>query len=345
MFLGDIDTLYAILLQQSSTSTNMQRYILNIILVITFISCKQSTSDTQAYEEYHSELHKEMDKVSTEFIKFDQQLVILHQEAERQPQKVLTKIDSLIEVAKQEKDEIKSQISYHIITSLLYLKAEIYYNTGNYEMSIANIYKSNYKYKSIHSQDATAIAANYIKLGKNDLAKSFIDSIGKGFYVYDYALGNYYESVGNKDSALKVYYEIKKDKRHHQHYFYYQAVLNRILNIEKNNHFLKEIYFPTGHPNFDITINDDDEVRTQILDYFNNFPEVKGYSVYIYQGPLIDETDYYWIRVGKGDNYEDANFAKYNFAVYPKPFEVKFFEPKTNKMFSLTEWRKKKNGI
>lgn len=323
----------------------MQRSFLIIILVFTFISCKQSTSDTQTYEEYHTELHKEMDKVSAESKKFDQQLVILYQEAERQPQKVLTKIDSLIEVTKKEKDEIKSQISYHIISSLLYLKAEIYYNTGNYEMSIANIYKSNYKYKSIHTQDATAIAANYMKLGKNDLAKSFIDSIGKGYYIYDYALGNYYESVGNKDSALKVYNEIKKNKRRHQHYFYYQPVLNRIINIEKNNHFLKEIYFPTGHPDFDITIDDDNELRTQILDYFETFPEVKGYSVYIYQGPLIDETDYYWIRVGKGDNFEDDNFAKYNFAVYPKPFEVKFFEPKTKKMYSLKEWRKKKNGI
>ncbi|RAR46520.1 hypothetical protein [Flavobacterium lacus] len=325
----------------------MQRFLIIyfLVMVITFISCRQSTSDNQTYEEYHNEIHKELDKVSTEIKKFDQQLVILYQESENQPQKVLTKIDSIIEVTKKEKDEFKLQISDHIISSLFYLKAEIYYGTGNYEMSIANIYKSNYKYKSIHSQDATAIAANYIKLGKRDLAKSFIDSIGKGCYIYDYALGNYYESIENKDSALKVYNEIKNDKRRHQHYFYYQPVLNRIINIEKNNLFFKEIYFPTGHPDFDITINDDNEVRTQILDYFKNFPEVKGYSVYIYQGPLIDETDYYWIRVGKGDNYEDDNFAKYNFAVFSEPFEVKFFEPKTNKMSNLKEWRKKKNGM
>jgi hypothetical protein len=318
----------------------MLRFLIIINIILTFISCKQFKSDNQTYEDYHSELHNEMDKVSAEIEKFDKQLLMLYQDSETQPQKVLSKIDSLIEVTKKEKDEIKSQISDNIISSLLYFKAEIYHNTGNYEKSIDNIYKSNYKYKSIHTKDATAIAANYIKLGKSDLAKSFIDSIGKGYYIYDYALGNYYESVRNKDSALNVYNQIKKDKKRHQHYFYYQLVLNRIINIEKNNDFLNEIYFPTVRPDFEIAINDDNEFRTQILDYIKKFPEVKGYSVYIYQGPLIDETDYYWIRVGKGDNYEDDNFAKYNFAVYRKPFEVKFFDPKTKKMYSLNEWRK-----
>lgn len=321
----------------------MKSIIWITISVLFLTTCKQPVKSNQSYEEYHTELHKEMDKVSAEYKKFEQQLSDLYLQSETEPKRTLIKIDSLIDVAKNEKDPIKSQNSSHIISSLLYFKAEIYYNTGNYQKSISNIYKSNYMYKSIHTGDATAIAANYIKLGEIELAKSFIDSIGKGYYIYDYALGNYYESVGNKLEALSIYNEIKKDKRRHQHYFYYKPVIDRINDIIQNNHLIKNIHFPTGHPYFDITLDDkeDDENRTKILNEINEFPEAQGYMVYIYQGPLIDETDYYWIKVGKGNNFEDENFATYNFYVYTKPYEIKFFDPKTKNILTLAEWRKK----
>ncbi|AWI26829.1 hypothetical protein [Flavobacterium pallidum] len=328
----------------------MKRLLFIFFILTLFSSCnnnksKKKSSQEELEEKHHMEIHKELDKVDTEYKKFEDLLKWLYKQSEVEPKLVHLKIDSLIMAAKKERDPIKSQISKNVISQLFYFKAEIDYRQGKYQESIENIYKSNFQFKHIHSDDATALAANYIKLKKNEMAKSFIDSIGKGFYIYDYALGNYYESVGNKNAALKIYYEIKTNKRRHQHYFYYQPVLNRIIDIEKHNHLINEIHFPTGYPDFDITIDNDNELRTKILNYMDTFPEVKGYSVFIYQGPLIDETDYYWIRVGKGDNFEDDDFAKYNFAVYSKPFEVKFFEPITKKMYSLSEWRKKKNGI
>lgn len=312
-----------------------------LIISLIIFSCKNVDS-TSTEEKSHMELHKEMDKIDEEYSKFQKQLIAYYIESETNPDLIILKADSLLLVNKNEKDKYKSQIKGTIEDQLHYLKAEIYYKKREYEKSIEELdFDDDYDF--ITGDRACAYAANYLKLKQLDKANSFIDSIRKGFYIYDYALANYNESVGNKKEAYKIYSQIKNDKSI-KHYAYYKLAVSRFEELEKDNpKLLNEIYFPTGNPSFDIA-DSDNKNRTKIFEMIKKIPETKEKSIWIFESPQINDKDYYWIKVGEGEiGQSDKDFkTEINFFIYPKNFDIKYYEEKENKLMSLEEWRKKK---
>lgn len=95
-------------------------------------------------------------------------------------------------------------------------------------------------------------------------------------------------------------------------------------------------------------------IEDSILDEIYSFPEVtakeifidsltnhkNGISMIILKRPSEKEP-YYWVQVG----YDNAiRFEAYfNFYVYTKGLEIRFFDPIRNKILSLKEWRKEKS--
>ncbi len=310
--------------------------LLVLLISFTIFSCNgknqthindQNKSEIEM-EESHMKMHKEMDKVGFEIHKFESELITLYSESEKKPEKIIIKADSLLNVNKNEKDKYKSQIKDNIKNDLHYLKAELFYKLGNYHNSLLEL--EAYDYKS--GDAAAAYAANYVKLKDFKKAKSFIDNIGN--YIYDYALGNYYESVGNKATALKVYYEIKKDKSI-KHYAYYKLAVNRYEELKKSNSkLLNEIYFPTGNPSFEIC-DSDNENRSKIFKLMQELPENQDWAgTHIVESPQENDKNYYWVRVTTKQDKE------LNYYIYQETFEVKFFDAKNNKLITLDEWRK-----
>ena len=59
---------------------------------------------------------------------------------------------------------------------------------------------------------------------------------------------------------------------------------------------------------------------------------------------LINDKDYYWIKVGEGEKgTTEKDFkTEFNFFIYPKNFDIKYYAEKENKLMSIEEWRKKK---
>jgi hypothetical protein len=287
------------------------------------ISCKDNVFPLTDYD-----TEMEMKKVSEEFEKFDKQLIILYKESENNPKKVIAKADSLLNANKKETDKYKSQIKPNIESNLHYLKAELFYKIGRYNESISELNFEDYR----NGDYAIAYASNYIKLKDFKKAKSFIDSI-QNWHGDDFALGNYYESIGKKDSALKLYEKIKKDKSI-KHYAYYKWAVKRFDELNKNNpNLLNEIYFPTKNPSFEVC-KSDNENRTRIFDLVQNLPESNGWTgAAILDYPQINDKDYYWVRVTTKNN-------EYNYYVYQKTFEIKFFNPKNKELLTLEEWRK-----
>lgn len=307
-----------------------------ILILFTILSCKDKNKSLLQEEKAHMELHEEMDKVDEEYVKFEKQLINLYTYSEKNPEKAILKIDSLLLVYKKEKDNYKSQIKSSVETQLHYFKAELLYQLAKYSESIKELEFDDF----IYGDEAAGLAANYIKLKDNKKAKSFIDKIGKGFYIYDYALGNYYESIGEKIQAHKIYDSIKQDKRY-KHYAYYKLAVNRLEELEKSNpKLLNEIYFPTGNPSFEIA-DSDNENRNKIFEMIKQIPETKGKSVWIFESPQINDKDYYWIKVGKGEIGDtDKDFkTEFNFFIYPKNFDIKYYAEKENKLMSIQEWR------
>lgn len=305
-----------------------------VLISLTIFSCKNIIS-TSTEDESHMELHKEMDKVSEEYTKFQKQLLSLYIESEKNPDLTISKADSLLLENKKEKDKYKSQIKGTIEDQLHYLKAELYYKKSEYKKSIIELdFDDDYDFVS--GDRACAYAANYLKLKQLDKAKSFVDSIGKGYYIYDYALANYNESIGNKNEAFKIYSEIKNDKSI-KHYAYYKLAVNRLEELQKDNpKLLNEIYFPTGNPSYDIA-DSDDKNRTKIFNLMEKLPENKNWAeTRIVESPQENDKNYYWVRVKTEKN------KTFNYYIYQETFEIKFLDTINNKILTLEEWRKQK---
>lgn len=306
-----------------------------ILISLIIFSCKNSNSSFEKEEKAHMELHKEMDKVSEEYAKFQKQLLSYYIESEKNPNSILSKTDSLLSINKDEKDKYKSKIKGTVEDQLHYLKSEIYYKKGEYEKSIKELdFDDDYNF--IMGDRACAYAANYLKLKQFDKAKSFVDSIRKGSYIYNYALANYNESVGNRKEAYKIYNDIKNDKSI-KHYAYYKLAVNRLEELEKDNpKLLNEIYFPTGNPSFEIC-DSDNKNRTKIFDLMEKLPENQDWAgTSIVESPQENDKDYYWVRVKTQQN------KKFNYYIYQRTFEIKFFDTVNNKLLTLEEWRKSK---
>ena len=309
----------------------MKNFLL-ILIFLSILSCKNANNSLQQEEKAHMKLHEEMVKVDEEYQKFEKVLVDLYSESEKNPEKVIVKADSLLIINKSEKGKYKSQIKSSVESSLHSLKAELFYRLGKYSESITELETYDY----ISGDRATKLAANYIKLNDKTKAKSFIDKIGKGFYIYDYALGNYYESIGNKAEALKIYDSIKQNKKI-KHYAYYKLAVNRFEELQKSNpKLLNEIYFPTGNPSFDIA-DSDDENRRKIFNLMEKLPENQNWAgTRIVESPQENDKNYYWVRVETEQN------KKFNYYIYQETFEIKYLDTINNKLMTLEEWRKQK---
>ena len=78
-------------------------------------------------------MHQEDEKISEAFTNFENLLNKLYVESEKNPDKVLRKLDSLLLVNKNEKDKYISQIKPNIDHSLHSFKAELFYIIGKYK--------------------------------------------------------------------------------------------------------------------------------------------------------------------------------------------------------------------
>ena|SRR5689334_1633587 len=63
-----------------------------------------------------------------------------------------------------------------------------------------------------------------------------------------------------------------------------------------------------------------------------------GISVIVLKRP-IKATDYYWVQAGYNNEIRFEPY--YNFYVYGPEMVIKFFDPMTNEVYSLREWRRK----
>ncbi len=269
-----------------------------------------------------------------EIRKFDDYLVTLYKESERNPERVIKKADSLLITNKTETGKYRSPIISNVESQLHYLKAELFYKIGKYKESIGELDFEDYK----KGDAAIAYAANYVKLKDFTKAKSFIDSIGNWNGNY-YALGNYYESIGDKASALETYKYNLEDDESRKHFIYYQLTERRVNELQKGKPLLNEVYFPTGNPGFEICeiCNVDNEIREKIFDLMTKIPENQKdwSSTGIVESPFDTGKNYYWVKVKAGNK-------EINYYVYQKTYQIKYFNPKTKTLMTLEEWRKGK---
>jgi tetratricopeptide (TPR) repeat protein len=306
---------------------------MTFFIFLLLISCKEETNSVFPLTDYDTEM--EMEKVSKEMNNFEDILNKLYFESEKKPNEVLLKIDSLLKVNENEKDKYKSQIKGNIADDLRMFKAELLYNMGKYDKSIKELKIGT------SGHDEIGLICNYVKLKKFDNAKRILDSIPNyTFNTFIYA--NFYETIGKKDEASEIYKTIQKDKGIN-HFVYYKMAVERIKELEKQNPILlKSVYYETGKPDFKVC-DSDDENRNKVIELVRILPEVKdkyekNAGISILEAPKDNGKNYYWVNF-----HEDNSMffkTEYDFFIYQKTFEIKYFDKKNNKIMSLEEWRK-----
>ncbi|WP_035679293.1 hypothetical protein [Flavobacterium limnosediminis] len=219
--------------------------ILTATLMI-FSSCKEHVdkSNLSHHEQHPGCKHEEeLGKVRDTF---NLKLISLYN-SNLPVAKLISKSDSLIKDFKESNSDLHTDIAFLCEAQINYFNAEMLYKNGYYQKSINELHKSN-PFGNSTGDIAAGIAANYIKLEEFDKAKIFVDSIGKGYYLYEYALANYYETIKAKNEAVKIYKNII-DRKSHQERFYYKSSALRLEELERENPtFLHEIIFPTRKP-------------------------------------------------------------------------------------------------
>ncbi len=309
---------------------------ITIFIFIILISCKKNEPDL-AFSKEHIKMHQEDEIISKIFKDFHNYLNKLYTESEKNPKKVILKIDSLFKANEIEKDKYKSQIKVNIADDLRYFKAELLYNIGEYESSIKELKSRTF------ADDNIGLVCNYVKLKKFDKAKQILDSI-PNYDLNTFIYANFYETIGQKKDALKKYRIIQKDKKINN-CIYYKLAIDRIKELEKANPILlNNVYFLTGRPDFEMC-DSDTENRSKVIELVRELPEVKdkfenNAGIGILEAPNDNGKNYYWVRF-----YEDNSViykTEYNFFIYQKTFEIKYYDKKNKKLLSLDEWRNSK---
>ncbi len=309
-----------------------------ILILLFFISCgdkptKVATKKELTFEEHHAQIHYDLDRAGYELQIFDSILISLYTESEVNPERVILKTDSILKSISSENDTILFGIKSNKIGFIHYLRGELFYKIGKYRKSI-----NEYKYETGRYNEIP-LACNYVKLKDFNKARLYIDSVNNSSYLYDFINGNYYETIGKKKTALEIYNKIKKDKSI-KHFVFYGLAINRIAELEKKNpKLLDEIYFPTDRPDFK-DCDDDGKNRNKIFDTINKIKEVSDCSTcgstLIYESPQENDKNYYWIKVGPGGRDKEV----FNFYIYVNTFEIKYYDVKNKKLYTLEEWRK-----
>jgi tetratricopeptide (TPR) repeat protein len=183
---------------------------------------------------------------------FENDIIQLYHENKLNPNKVIEQTQVLINTIENSSDSIS--YVYNKLYYLHTLRAEIFYVTEQYQKSIDEIIEGS----SIHqnqpifgSHDHIALACNYVKLHKHEIAHKHINKAGKGYYITEYILGNFYETTGATEKAKKIYNDIINRDR--SHYHHYKLAQNRLIELHKvSPKLLTELYFPTYNPKFNI---------------------------------------------------------------------------------------------
>jgi tetratricopeptide (TPR) repeat protein len=204
-------------------------------------------------------VEEEMQKASDELGKFDKVIIRYYNQIETNPTEVLKQTEKLVEKVKSQPDP--NNVRWNKLGSLFDLRAETFYTIGEYQNSIKEIHQAEQNNQetlggnfSFGSQSCINLACNYVKLKDFDKAKIFLDSAGKGIYMYEKA--NFFEAIGNRSKALEIYLEIKKDKSI-DHYYYYQDALKRIEELRKPNaKLLREIHYKSSRSDKEICRTD-----------------------------------------------------------------------------------------
>ena len=119
----------------------------------------------------------------------------------------------------------ETMIDEHRISELHFIKGDIYYRIDSFQKSITEFTAAGV---SCAPKYLAARAGAYLKLEQYDSALADLNKAAKTNYDYDWNIGNYYEAIGNRDSAIFYYTQL-----YNQDTIFYTYCKKRINKLKK----------------------------------------------------------------------------------------------------------------
>lgn len=208
----------------------MNKTLSIFLIFLLLISCHQK-SFQEKINDVKDEFSKQADSQNEKLLSWEQTISNINNLADSNQRLAINHIDSLI--------QFNTTLTGEKLSDLHFIKGEIYYNNDNFEKAIGEF---SVAAQNLHFESPKILAAKagaYIKLKKFDTAFNELNQAAEINYDYYWNIGNYYEIVRQKDSAINNYQRLYKRDTN-----IYKYCGDRIAELKKNKAtFLTELVY------------------------------------------------------------------------------------------------------
>ncbi len=170
--------------------------ILAILLLLTSCDFKPESPD-QMMKEIRDDFAKEAEISHARTLAWDRIVDSLYIMADTNQTAAIRAIDNMI--------SRDPSLDRHEISQLHFVKGDVYYRTDSLEKSVSEFTIAGQEYSMGAPKDLAARAGAYVKLKHYDKALADLNKAAEINYDYLWNVGNYYEVIGDRDSAISCY--------------------------------------------------------------------------------------------------------------------------------------------
>lgn len=193
-------------------------YILTIMLFL--YGCNYQSKPLDIYE-IQKKFAREAEISNAKTLKWENRLTNIYITADTNQSLALSTIDQII-ISDTSLDKYK-------IAELHFIKGDIYYTIDSMNQAVEEFTTSEQILNIGSPKDRAARAGAYIKLKQYEKALIDLTKASEINYDYYWNIGNYYEIIGNKDSAISFYNRLYiKDT------LTYKKANDRIVQLKNN---------------------------------------------------------------------------------------------------------------
>ena len=170
--------------------------LLTILLFLTSCDFKPKSPD-KMMKEIREDFAKEAEISNAKTMAWENLVDSLYKMADTNQIATFRTIDNLI--------SNETSLDKHKISELHFIKGDIYYRIDSLQKSVTEFTIAGQAYNIVTPKGLAARAGAYVKLKQYDNALVDLNKAAEINYDYFWNVGNYYEVIGNKDSAISCY--------------------------------------------------------------------------------------------------------------------------------------------
>jgi len=172
------------------------RNILAILLLLTSCDFKPKSPD-QTMKVIRDDFAKVAEISNARTMAWDRIVDSLYTMADTNQAATISAIDKMI--------TSDTSLDIHEISQLHFIKGDVYYRTDSLHKSVSEFTIAGQEYNMGAPKDLVARAGAYVKLKQYEKALADLNKAAEINYDYLWNVGNYYEVIGDRDSAISCY--------------------------------------------------------------------------------------------------------------------------------------------